>query len=87
MAGFESAMARHGLVGTVIHGEPTFEAGQDAGATTRRRIAQATAAIVVSPGALAGLVAGTYDCGRASRKTFRWWRWCRGSSRGCSPRR
>ena len=63
LTGFESAVARCGLAGTVVHGEPTFEAGQ----TLARQLAalpELTAAIVVSPGVLAGLVAGTYDCGR-----------------------
>ena len=63
LKGFERAVARCGLAGTVIHGGPTFEAGQ----TLARRLAalpELTAAVVVSPGVLAGLVAGTYDCGR-----------------------
>jgi DNA-binding LacI/PurR family transcriptional regulator len=63
LKGFECAVARCGIAGTVMHGGPTFEAGQ----TLARRLAalpELTAAVVVSPGVLAGLVAGTYDCGR-----------------------
>jgi DNA-binding LacI/PurR family transcriptional regulator len=63
LAGFEQAVARRGLAASVIHGEATFEAGQ----TLARQLATSphvTAAVVVSPGVLAGLVAGTYDSGR-----------------------
>jgi DNA-binding LacI/PurR family transcriptional regulator len=63
LAGFERAIARCGLAASVIHGEATFEAGQ----LLARQLAaspQVTAAVVVSPGVLAGLVAGTYDSGR-----------------------
>jgi DNA-binding LacI/PurR family transcriptional regulator len=63
LAGFEHAVAHRGLAASVIHGEATFEAGQ----TLAQQLAaspQTTAAIVVSPGVLAGLVAGTYDSGR-----------------------
>jgi len=69
MAGFERAMARHGLVGSVIPCESTFEAGQEL-ARWLAASSQSTAAIVVSPGALAGLVAGTYDCGSRIPEDF-----------------
>ena len=63
LTGFESEWHAAASPGSVIHGEATFEAGQ----TLARQLAaspQMTAAVVVSPGVLAGLVAGTYDCGR-----------------------
>jgi DNA-binding LacI/PurR family transcriptional regulator len=63
LAGFERAVAHSDLAGTVIHDEPTFEAGQ-ALARTLAGLPEVTAAVVVSPGVLAGLVAGTYDCER-----------------------
>jgi DNA-binding LacI/PurR family transcriptional regulator len=61
--GFERAMTRRGLDASVIHGEPTFEAGLEL-ADWLAASPQLTAAIVVNPGALAGVVAGTYDLGR-----------------------
>jgi len=63
LTGFERAMARSGLSGTVMHDGPTFEAGQ-ALAHTLAAAPGITAGVVVSPGGLAGLVAGTYDCER-----------------------
>jgi DNA-binding LacI/PurR family transcriptional regulator len=63
LAGFEQAMARRGLAGTVMHDGPTFEAGHDLALALAAQ-PELTAAIVVSPGGLAGIVAGTYDCER-----------------------
>lgn len=63
LAGFERAIARGGFTGTVMHDGPTFEAGHDL-ALTLAALPEVTAAVVVSPGGLAGLVAGTYDAGR-----------------------
>jgi DNA-binding LacI/PurR family transcriptional regulator len=62
-AGFERAVARGGFSGTVMHDGPTFEAGHDLALTLAAQ-PEVTAAVVVSPGGLAGLVAGTYDAGR-----------------------
>lgn len=64
MAGFERAMAHLNLVGSVINCESTFEAGQELAGRLAAASSQSTATIVVSPGALAGLVAGTYEGGR-----------------------
>lgn len=63
LMGFERAVARCGLVGKVFHDGATFEAGQVL-ARTLAAVPEVTAAVVVSPGVLAGLVAGTYDCER-----------------------
>jgi DNA-binding LacI/PurR family transcriptional regulator len=63
LAGFEQAVAHAGLAGTVIHDEATFEAGHEL-AHRLVDMPEVTAAVVVSPGVLGGLVAGTYDCGR-----------------------
>ena len=63
MTGFERAIARHGLAGSVIHGEPTFEAGQALALQVAAASPPSTAVIVVSPGPLAGLVAGTHEWG------------------------
>lgn len=63
LAGFERAMAHGGLTGTVMYDGPTFEAGHEL-AHTLAAMPEVTAAVVVSPGGLAGLVSGTYDCER-----------------------
>jgi DNA-binding LacI/PurR family transcriptional regulator len=63
LAGFEQAVARGGITGTVMHDGPTFEAGHELALALAAR-PEVTAAIVVSPGGLAGIVAGTYDRGR-----------------------
>jgi DNA-binding LacI/PurR family transcriptional regulator len=62
--GFERAARSRALAASVIHTEPTYEAGQRLGRQLAAAAPQATAAIVVNPGVLAGLVAETYDCGR-----------------------
>ena len=63
LTSFERAIARHDVAGTVLHDGPTYEAGYDLALSLAAQ-PDITAAVVVSPGGLAGLVAGTYDAGR-----------------------
>lgn len=63
LAAFEGAMARRGLAAPVLHGEPTFEAGHLLAHRLAAVSPRPSAAVVVHPEALAGLVAGAHERG------------------------
>jgi DNA-binding LacI/PurR family transcriptional regulator len=63
-AGFERAVAEHGVAGITIPCEPAYEAGQALARRLSAEWPELTAAIVLNNDALGGLVAGMYESER-----------------------